>query len=129
MNKTFLLINVLLACAAPLAHAEGNANGAIREVKTAKGDVLADAKGMTLYTFDKDKDGVSACYKDCARQWPPLLAAKDAQPSGEFTLVKRRDGTLQWAHEGMPLYLWHSDAKPGDITGDGVGGVWHVAKD
>jgi predicted lipoprotein with Yx(FWY)xxD motif len=29
----------------------------------------------------------------------------------------------------MPLYLWQGDKKPGDITGDGVGGVWHLAKE
>lgn len=29
--------------------------------KTDKGNVLTDAKGMTLYTFDKDADGKSAC--------------------------------------------------------------------
>ncbi|OLP57067.1 hypothetical protein BJF92_21450 [Rhizobium rhizosphaerae] len=129
MIKTFLLANLLLISAAPLANAAEDAGGAIKEVETAKGDVLADAKGMTLYTFDKDKNGEPACYDACARKWPPLLAAKGAEASGEFTLVKRHDGTLQWAHEGMPLYLFQNDAKPGDITGDGFGGVWHVAKD
>lgn len=38
----------------------------------------------------------------------------------------RTDGTMQWAYEGKPLYLWTKDTKPGDVTGDGVGGVWHV---
>jgi predicted lipoprotein with Yx(FWY)xxD motif len=33
-----------------------------------------------------------------------------------------------WAYEGWPLYLWVKDTKPGDVTGDGVGGVWHAAK-
>lgn len=28
----------------------------------------------------------------------------------------------------MPLYYWVKDKKPGDVTGDGVNGVWHVAK-
>lgn len=28
-----------------------------------------------------------------------------------------------------PLYLWQMDKKPGDVTGDGVGGVWHTAKE
>ena len=129
MMKPFLLAGALLALAAPAAHAQDDAGGAIKEVKTAKGDVLADAKGMTLYTFDKDTTGVSDCYDGCAMKWPPLLAAKGAKETGEFTLVKRRDGALQWAHEGMPLYLWQNDKKPGDVTGDGVGGVWHVAKD
>ena len=28
---------------------------------TTKGPALTDVKGMTLYTFDKDSDGKSAC--------------------------------------------------------------------
>jgi predicted lipoprotein with Yx(FWY)xxD motif len=28
----------------------------------------------------------------------------------------------------MPLYLWVKDKAPGDVTGENVGEVWHVAK-
>ena len=28
----------------------------------------------------------------------------------------------------MPLYYWVKDKKAGDITGDGVGGNWELAK-
>ena len=34
--------------------------------KTDKGSVLTDVKGMSLYTFDKDMDGKSACNGPCA---------------------------------------------------------------
>ena len=37
--------------------------------------VLAAQNGMTLYTFDKDSDGKSACYDACAKNWPPYIAA------------------------------------------------------
>jgi len=94
-----------------------------------KDGVLTDAKGMTLYTFDKDEGGVSACYDQCAVNWPPLLAEAGAAAEGEYGLVARNDGTMQWTHDGMPLYLWIKDAAPGDMTGDGVNGVWHTAKD
>lgn len=124
-----LLAGAVLALAGSAAQAEDYASGAVKEVKTAKGEVLANAKGMTLYTFDKDKGGVSACYDECAKKWPPLTAAEGAKEKGEFSLVKRTDGTMQWTHEGMPLYLWQNDKKPGETTGDGVGGVWHVAQD
>jgi predicted lipoprotein with Yx(FWY)xxD motif len=93
-----------------------------------KDGILTDAKGMTLYTFDKDKDGASACYDKCAENWPPLLAAADAKADGEYALSDRTDGTKQWTYDGMPLYLWVKDQKPGDMTGDGVNDVWHVAK-
>ncbi|HGG05709.1 MAG TPA: hypothetical protein ENK28_09650 [Aliiroseovarius sp.] len=32
------------------------------------------------------------------------------------------------AYRGQPLYLYAGDSKPGDINGDGVAGVWHLAK-
>ena len=94
---------------------------------SAKGKVLTDKMGMTLYTFDKDQSGMSACYDNCAQNWPPLMAMKDAKATGDFTVVTRKDGTMQWALKGMPLYTWVKDKKPGDVTGDGVGGVWHAA--
>lgn len=84
--------------------------------------------GMTLYTFDKDEGGVSACYDKCAENWPPLLAAADAKAEGEYGLTDRTDGSKQWTYDGKPLYLWVKDQKPGDMTGDGVNDVWHTAK-
>lgn len=92
------------------------------------GEVLTDANGMTLYTFDNDADGMSACYDACAENWPPLIAAEGAAPEGDYGLTTRTDGAMQWTYKGMPLYTWANDAAPGDVTGDGVSGVWHVAK-
>jgi predicted lipoprotein with Yx(FWY)xxD motif len=88
---------------------------------------LTDAKGMTLYTFDKDTGGKSACNGGCATNWPPLAAAADAKDSGEWTVVTRDDGSKQWAFAGKPVYRWSKDAKPGDKTGDNVNNAWHVA--
>ncbi|KAA0573301.1 hypothetical protein FZ983_30245 [Azospirillum sp. B21] len=96
--------------------------------KTAMGPVLTDAKGMTLYVFDKDTAGKSACNGPCATNWPPLMAPASAKPMGKYTVVTRDDGSRQWAYDGKPLYTWAKDAKPGDTTGDGVNNVWHVAK-
>ena len=95
---------------------------------TAKGKALADAKGMTLYVFDKDTAGKSACNGACATNWPPLTAAADAKAANGFTIVTREDGSKQWAYRAKPLYTWAKDTKPGDITGDGLNGnTWHVA--
>jgi predicted lipoprotein with Yx(FWY)xxD motif len=96
--------------------------------KTDKGEVLSDAKGMTLYTFDKDSGGKSMCNGKCAENWPVLKAGADATAMGKWSVIKRDDGTMQWAYEGKPLYGWVKDQKPGDTTGDGVNSVWHVAK-
>lgn len=125
--RSLLAATAALAFTSTFALAEDFAGGAIKTMASDKGEVLTDAAGMTLYTFDKDEAGKSNCYDQCATNWPPLMAAEGATEDGAFTLVERMDGTKQWAHEGMPLYLWKNDAKPGDMTGDGVGGAWHTA--
>jgi predicted lipoprotein with Yx(FWY)xxD motif len=107
----------------------GNMPAGVQATKLADGSMaLADAKGMTLYTFAKDQPGVSNCNDNCAKNWPPLMAAADATPQGDWTIVTRADGTKMWAYKGMPVYLWIKDAKPGDNTGNGVGnGAWKTA--
>jgi predicted lipoprotein with Yx(FWY)xxD motif len=107
----------------------GNMPAGVQASKLGDGTmILADAKGMTLYTFAKDMPGVSNCNDNCAKNWPPLMAAADAMPMGEWTIVTRADGTKQWAYKGMPVYGWIKDAKPGDNTGNGVGnGAWKTA--
>jgi len=90
--------------------------------------IYTDANGMTLYTYDKDEAGKSNCYDKCATNWPPLKAEADAKAEGEWTVVDRTDGTKMWAYEGKPLYTFIGDKKAGEMTGDGKGGVWHVAK-
>jgi predicted lipoprotein with Yx(FWY)xxD motif len=94
---------------------------------TAKGKALVDGKGMTLYVFDRDASGKSNCNGACATNWLPLPAAADAKASGDWAVVARDDGHKQWAYKGKPLYTWSKDAKPGDITGDGLNNVWHIA--
>lgn len=91
------------------------------------GDVLVTRTGMTLYTFDKDPEGKSACNGACANIWPPLRAAATDSASGDFSIVTREDGSRQWAYDGKPLYTWVKDQKPGDRTGDNFNKVWHVA--
>lgn len=88
--------------------------------------VATGANGMTLYTFDKDSGGTSACYDQCAENWPPFLGQTGAEMGEGWTLVERTDGTMQWAHNGRPVYYYVGDSQPGDVTGDGKGGVWHV---
>jgi predicted lipoprotein with Yx(FWY)xxD motif len=120
-----LLAGLGLAAAAAVAADYGPMT-----VQTTKlGKVLADAKGMTLYTFDKDQKGKSNCAGQCAEYWPPAKAATDAKPAGDLTLIKRADGTMQWADDGRPLYTFVKDKAPGDVTGDGFKGVWHVVKE
>lgn len=96
---------------------------------TSKGSVLTDAKGMSLYTFDKDADGKSACNGPCATNWPVLKAEASDKAEAGYTIIGRDDGSKQWAYKGKPLYTFAKDQRPGDITGDGfLNGAWHLAQ-
>jgi len=90
--------------------------------------VLVDHKGMTVYTFDKDSAGKSACSGSCARNWPPVMAG-DAAPAAPYSVVTREDGSKQLAYNGKPLYTFVKDKKPGDKAGDKVMDVWHAVTD
>ena len=123
MKRTMMALTALLG-AAVAAYAAVPA----KVIEGPGGKVWTDAKGMTLYNFDKDEPGKTNCYDDCARNWPPLAADTNAKTEGEWSLVDRTDGTRMWAYDGHPLYTFIGDKAPGDVTGDGKGGVWHVAK-
>jgi predicted lipoprotein with Yx(FWY)xxD motif len=128
------LRTLLLATAAAgllstsFAMAEDFLGGAVKSADVGGKTILTDAKDMTLYIWDKDAVGVSNCYDQCAVNWPPLLVPADTAVTGDFTLVDRTDSDMSIvAYKGWPLYLWIKDTKPGDTTGDGVGGTWHTA--
>lgn len=94
------------------------------------GTYLVDAKGMTLYLFDKDKEpGKSVCYGGCANSWPPY-APEAGQPEAvsPLTVITRDDDTKQYAYRGKPLYYYAKDSGPGDVKGEGVGKVWWIVK-
>ena len=105
----------------------------VKEVATPGGAVvvLSDAKGMTLYTFDMDKEaGKSVCNGQCADFWPPLMADADAHDVGDWNVVTRDDGAKMWAYHGMPLYTFVKDTAVADFNGNGVpqdNPVWHCA--
>ena len=116
-----------LSLLAGIAAADGHASP-VKVAGSGATAYITDGAGMTLYTFDKDSDGLSNCYDACAANWPPLAGAPGmALPEG-FAVIARRDGISQIAYKGMPLYGWAGDASPGDMTGDGVNGVWHTAR-
>jgi predicted lipoprotein with Yx(FWY)xxD motif len=112
----FLLAAPVLAQMAPAKIAD-----------TSKGKALVNAKGMTLYVFDRDAAGKSNCNGPCATNWPPFTAPADAKASDDWSIVKRDDGGMQWAYKSRPLYNWSKDSAPGDVTGDGINNVWHIA--
>lgn len=85
----------------------------------------AAQESLPLYTFDRDQVGRSVCNGPCATAWPPLAATAQSAAVGEWSVVKRDDGTLQWALRGRPVYTFAKDA-PEKATGDGRGGAWRL---
>ncbi|QRM55885.1 hypothetical protein [Sinorhizobium sp. BG8] len=100
----------------------------VKTVKSSIGDVLAGENGMTLYTYKDDSMGKSTCYDACAKNWPPFMATGNAMADGAYSIIERKDGSKQWAKDGMPLYYWIKDKKSGDATGDGMKGEWDAAR-
>lgn len=91
---------------------------------TADSKVLTTDNGMTVYTFDKDANGKSHCYGQCAALWPVV---RPGQVSGaEISVTLRDDATEQASFKGKPIYLFAADQKPGDMNGDNLQGVWHA---
>lgn len=122
------ILAVIAACVVSICSIAVFAQTAPAKVAdTAKGKALVDVNGMTLYIFDRDGHGKSNCNGQCAVNWQPLAAAADAKASDNWTVVKRDDGSKQWAYKSKPLYRWSKDTKPGDITGNGINNVWHLA--
>lgn len=93
------------------------------------GEILVDGEGMTLYVFDVDPDGDSACTGDCLDAWPPLLGTPSPADgvTGDLSTFTRSDGGgEQVMIGGRALYTWAQDEAPGDVTGQGVNDVWWV---
>ncbi|HUY46436.1 MAG TPA: hypothetical protein VMV92_12000 [Streptosporangiaceae bacterium] len=104
----------------------------LEKVTTSIGPVLADAKGLTLYWYAKDTAMTSNCTGGCAMAWPPVTgkpaAAMGARLVGKFGTITRAGGVPQATYKGHPLYTYSGDMAPGQIKGNGVGGVWHILK-
>ena len=85
---------------------------------TALGNVLVNARGHTLYLFEKDMHGRSACYGACATSWPPLISPAKPRPArgvraSLLGVTKRSDGKRQVTYAGHPLYTFIADKKAG----------------
>ena len=97
---------------------------------SAVGPILVDPSGLTLYMFTKDVDGESTCAGECLANWP--AAVVEGEPdvgdldASLFSTVASTDGATMLKVGDWPLYTFAGDAAPGDMNGQGVGGVWWV---
>ena len=137
----FALAAAGVAAAAAVTHQSSSSSAASNATAgrvtlhlTKVGKVLATSSGRTLYLFMKDKHGRSACYGQCATNWPPLMKkGKVSAASGVkaklLATTKRKNGKLQVTYKGHPLYLFKLDHGAGQIAGQGLnffGGRWYV---
>lgn len=101
---------------------------------------MAEAKtGKTLYFRDRLEDdyvpdnarpllgtldpkvgaqlGLKHCDVQCEKEWRPVLAPKDAQPQGYWSIYDRPDGTRQWGYKNYAVYT-HATEAPGALDGN-----------
>ena len=96
--------------------------------------MLANDHGLTLYYYSADKrgSGTSVCTGGCATAWPPLAAPVKAPAGvrlpGPLGMITRPGGVRQVTINGFPVYLYAGDKAPGQATGNGMEGTWHVIK-
>lgn len=105
----------------------------LKTASSSAGNIVVDAAGMSVYYFTKDvKDsGTSACTAACLAAWPPLLTTR-ATPTAEgvtgtLGTITTPAGAKQVTLNGLPLYYFAKDTKPGDVLGQGVNDVWYLA--
>jgi predicted lipoprotein with Yx(FWY)xxD motif len=118
-----------------------------KQIKIAKsstlGNYLTDKDGRTLYFFSNDFLGANNCAGGCEALWPyynvdSLSAEKLGDTSlhiADFRNIVAANGKKQLSYKGWPLYYYapvvggvNTLEAPGATTGEGVGGIWFVAK-
>jgi predicted lipoprotein with Yx(FWY)xxD motif len=104
----------------------------VESIKISSNNFLTDRSGMTLYLFTKDELGISNCEGGCLVNWPVFYVEKIEVASGlkaeDFDTIVNSEGSKQTTYKSIPLYYYIKDSKPGDTTGDGVGGVWFLVE-
>jgi predicted lipoprotein with Yx(FWY)xxD motif len=96
------------------------------------GQIIVNGKGMTVYVFDKDtaNSGASACTGACSATWPAVTSTSAAPTvtgiAGTVSTIAAANGAKQITINGLPIYTFAQDTKPGDTSGQGVKTFWHV---
>lgn len=130
-----LIFAALLAAAVALAWtAPAMAAGTTITVRGSEfGRILWSPKRQAVYVFQRDGRGVSRCYGECARAWPPVYTKGRPVPgrgarASLLGTTRRRDGRLQVTYRGRPLYYYAHEG-PRQVRCHNVnlnGGLWWV---
>jgi predicted lipoprotein with Yx(FWY)xxD motif len=127
-NSLILIVAAALSLAglstAMAANDSASRAAQVSTAKTSLGRIIVNGRGHTLYLFEKDKRGRSACNGACAGYWPPLLTHGKPLASGGakqalLGTIKRADGSRQVTYKGHPLYTYVLDTKRGQTNGEG----------
>ena len=110
--------------------AAGSSSAGLKTMTIGGTTVLANAKGLTVYSFAPDTATKSNCNGSCATYWPPVKGPVTAGTgvTGKIGTITRSDGSTQATYNGHPLYTYISDTAPGQAKGNGLnlsGGVWN----
>ena len=99
---------------------------------------LTDAKGRSLYRFDKDDLDSSKCYEECEETWPVFYQENLGNlPFGtqksDFSTITRdlmqSKYSKQTSYKGSPLYYYVNDNQLAESTkGDWFKGSWHLVE-
>jgi predicted lipoprotein with Yx(FWY)xxD motif len=106
------------------------------------GNYLVDKDGRTLYFFSNDFNGQNNCPGGCEAVWPYFnlenLTAEqlgDGLAFTDFATITAANGKKQLTYKTWPLYYYaplvngvNTQEAAGLTTGEGVGGIWFVAK-
>jgi predicted lipoprotein with Yx(FWY)xxD motif len=119
---------------AATGQASGTATVSLAAISGIPGKVLVGSNGHTVYLFEADKSGTSACSGACAAVWPPVTVsgtpkAGSSVSQAQLGTIKRSDGTMQLAYHGHPLYYFAADTATGTARGQGLnsfGAKWYV---
>jgi predicted lipoprotein with Yx(FWY)xxD motif len=124
----------LIAAIVATAQAGTRKTTVVTVKKTSLGTILVDPRGRTLYLFEKDGKGASACNGACPSYWPAFtsLAVPRAGTGVQQSLLglaKPQHGVRQVTYAGHPLYRFVGDKRSGQTTGEGLnnfGAGWYV---
>jgi|SRR5689334_19249709 predicted lipoprotein with Yx(FWY)xxD motif len=128
------ILAIVALVAARQATAARSSGAAVRVSTSSLGRMLVDSRGRTLYLFEKDRSGRSACSGACASFWPPLLTkgkprAGAGVKASLLGTIRRAGGARQVTYGGHPLYTFMLDRKPGQTSGEGLddfGAHWYA---
>ncbi|PSR57132.1 hypothetical protein AHMF7605_01270 [Adhaeribacter arboris] len=112
------------------------------QTSSSLGSYLVDKDGRTLYYFSNDANGQNNCPGGCEAVWPYFFVENltddmigDGLDKADFATITAANGKKQLTYKTWPLYYYapavngtNTLEAPNQTTGEGVGGVWFVAK-